>query len=104
MALKVFVSSSSLSQLEEILEYINSVWGNKSAANFANEFINCINKIEQAPQAFPVIIKNKNVHRCVITRHNSMFYRIKENEIEVVFLFDNRQSLSKLKTQLKRIK
>jgi plasmid stabilization system protein ParE len=104
MALNIFLSPTALFQLEQNLDYILNNWNHKTAVDFLDTFYDCIKKISEFPNAFPLTNKNKNVHRCVISRHQSMYYRVMDNEIEIVFLFDNRQSSAKLKKQLKKIK
>lgn len=37
-----------------------------------------------------------NVHRAIITKHNSIYYQILETEIEIITIFDNRQDPNNL--------
>ncbi len=101
MALKVFLSPLAFSQLVSTLEYTNENWGKQAAKNFADKFIACTNIISEQPQSFPVSNKKKKLHRCVVTGQTTFYYRLKENKIEIAFLFDNRLSPTKLKNFIK---
>lgn len=48
------------------------------------------------PKSCPESEEFKGLHKCVVTKHNSLFYRITDDEIEVITLFDNRQDPSSL--------
>jgi hypothetical protein len=45
----------------------------------------------------PVIDVKRNIHRCVVVKQVSLFYRIKSSHIELLLFWDNRQNPSKLK-------
>ena len=49
-------------------------------------------RLEQNPEAFPVIRHlNFDIRRCVITKHNSIIYLIKDGSIYIIDVFDTRQ-------------
>lgn len=57
---------------------------------------NNIKMILQDPHVFPIINKEFKIRKSVITKQNTLFYREKENKIEIVRLFDTRQDPNKL--------
>ena len=103
MALKIFLSVSAQKQLEELSKYLTDHWGSESCRKFILMFDSCLETISEFPDAFPVSYKNKNLHRCIIAKQVSIFYRVKNNTIEIAFLFDNRQSPDKLGNLIKEI-
>jgi hypothetical protein len=43
----------------------------------------------------------KGLYKCVVTKQSSFYYRIRNNEIEIITLFDNRQNQSKIFEEIK---
>lgn len=48
--------------------------------------------IENEPFAFPASGKFPGLRKCVLTRQTLAFYRIFENEVEIISLVDARQN------------
>ena len=89
---------SPLSQrdLNQILDYLDANWGKSVALNYL-EIINLlIYELTLHPKQFPLINKKKNIRKCVITKHNSLYYTISKNKIAILRIFDTRQDPSKL--------
>jgi len=82
---------------ENILDYLYNRWGE----NIANKFIDITNdlvkQISINPKQFPLINKNINVRKCVITKHNTLYYRDREKYIDILRIYDNRQDPKKLR-------
>ena len=49
------------------------------------------------PKQFPLIFKKKKIRKCVMTKHNTLFYRENKDNIDILRIFDNRQDPKKLK-------
>ncbi len=43
----------------------------------------------------------KGLYQCVVTKQSSFYYRIRNSEIEIITLFDNRQDQSKIFEEIK---
>jgi plasmid stabilization system protein ParE len=74
-----------------ILTYINKNWGDKVASNFIDLTENILNQISINPKQFPIIYKRKKVRKCVLTKHNTLFYRDGKTNIEILRIYDTRQ-------------
>jgi plasmid stabilization system protein ParE len=74
-----------------ILDYLNKNWDYKVAANFIDLTENIINQISINPKQFPICYKRKKVRRCVLTKHNTLFYRDGKVNIEILRIYDTRQ-------------
>lgn len=83
--------------LDNILGYLNKNWSNKIALRFINIIDEVLRQIAINPKQFPIINKNLKVRKCVVTKHNSLFYLQNNNRIEILRLFDNRQDPDKLR-------
>lgn len=82
--------------LEEILSYLAEEWENSVSLKFLNLVDILLKQIANNPRQYPLIHKSLNIRKCVLTRHNSLFYRNKRSAIEVVRIFDTRQDPEKL--------
>ena len=79
-----------------ILDYLDKNWGFWVATTFINKVDSHIGLIAKDPQLFPVINLDLQIRKCVITKQNTLFYRVKNNDVEIVRLFDTRQNPDKL--------
>lgn len=97
MPKKIIWSSLSEKDLSDIMSYLNKEWD----AKIANQFIDIIEKILKQislnPKQFPLINKKRKVRKCVITRHNSLFYQDRKEYISILRIYDTRQDPEKLK-------
>jgi len=82
--------------LEEILDYLAEEWENSVSLKFLDLVDILLKQIAINPKQFPLINKSLNIRKCVITKHNTLFYRNKRTVIEVVRIYDTRQDPEKL--------
>ncbi len=81
-----------------ILQYLELEWGKKlTDEKFIDLTDNSIKQITINPKQFPIIQKKKKIRKCVLTKHNSMFYQIGSESIDILRIFDTRQDPRKLK-------
>ena len=72
-------------------------WSFKTAVAFLDKFFLKINNISLHPYGYSKSVLGRNIRRCLVTKHVTLYYKIKKYKIFVLFLFDNRQSPYKLK-------
>lgn len=82
--------------LGEILDYLAEEWENSVSLKFLDLVDILLKQIAINPKQFPLINKSLNIRKCVITKHNTLFYRNKRTVIEVVRIYDTRQDPEKL--------
>jgi len=90
-------SPLSETDLEVILEYLAEDWNGKVAIRFLDKIEHLLEQISINPEQFPLVNKKRKVRKCVITRHNTIFYRENEGYVEVLRIFDTRQDPKRLK-------
>ena len=83
--------------LQQILDYLRAQWGDHVADNFMEVTFEMVGYIGSNPKLFPVIFRKLKVRKCVLTKHNTLFYRETAEAIEILRIFDTRQNPSKLK-------
>jgi plasmid stabilization system protein ParE len=79
-----------------ILEYLNKNWGVKVASNFINLTDHFINQISINPRQFPISYRRKKIRKCVMTKHNTLYYRDVKANIEILRIYDTRQDPNSL--------
>ena len=89
-------SSKSVSDLENILDYLALEWDDSVALKFLDLIEVLMLQISINPIQYPLIHKKLNLRKCVITKHNSLFYRNRKGHVEIVRIYDNRQDPKKL--------
>ncbi len=60
----------------KILAYVEESWSNKEVRNLINEVEKLLVLIEQKPYMFESSRKSRNVRKAVITKHNTLYYRL----------------------------
>lgn len=89
--MKVVLSPTARRKLENLLEYLQEEWSVKVKLEFMVKLDRSIEQISTHPKNCPESQRFIGLHKCVVTRQTSLYYRVGKNEIEVITLFDNRQ-------------
>lgn len=80
-----------------ILDYLQNNWDNAVVKGFIDITTSSVYQISNNPRQFPLIYKNKKIRKCVLTKHNTLFYRDRKDSVDILRIFDNRQDPKKLK-------
>jgi len=82
----------------KILDHLAEEWTKREVKNFINEVESLLEQIETNPEMFQASRKKKNVRKGIITKHNTLYYRIKprKKELELISFWDNRQDPGKM--------
>lgn len=78
--------------LSNLLEYLELKCNNKVCNDFLENLDHCILQIQINPDQFLFFNKELQIRKCVITKHNTLFYRETESRIEILRLYDTRQN------------
>jgi plasmid stabilization system protein ParE len=87
---KVFWTDHAFSELKDTYRHLEENWTEK-------ELDHTIELISKNPELFQVSKKKKEVRRAVVARFNNLYYRTKNDTIEILSIFSNRQDPSKIK-------
>ena len=93
----VILSPSAKFDIQNISQYLNQEWGKNVLTKFLFKVNWIINQIVINPQQYPIINSRLKIRRCVITKQNTLFYRIVNDKIEIVRIYDTKQDQKKLK-------
>jgi plasmid stabilization system protein ParE len=79
----------------KILEYLNDNWTIKELEAFVKRTEEVIDHIYKNPLLYPYS-KESDTHKCVVVKQVSLFYRIKNNGIELLVFWDTRQDPARI--------
>jgi plasmid stabilization system protein ParE len=96
MSKKIVWSPLSERDFGRILQYLNRNWDEKVANQFIDLTENILEQISINPRQFPVIYKKKKIRKCVLTKHNTMFYRDSKTQIDILRIYDTRQDTNNI--------
>ena len=96
MPKQILWSPSAENDFLHILEYLQNNWDEKVSLRLIEITDKLIKQISTNPRQFPVIQKDKKIRKCVISKHNTLYYRERGSFIDILRIFDNRQDPHKL--------
>jgi plasmid stabilization system protein ParE len=88
----VTISQRAQDNLINILYYLEVNWSERIKTGFLKRLIKLIGYIKENPYLFPISEYGQDVRRCMITKHNILYYRIINNTIEIITIHDVRQN------------
>lgn len=97
MPKQVIWSPQSENDFSAILEYLQENWDKMVFMKFIEIVDELINQISLNPKQFPIIQTKMKIRKCVITKHNSLYYREINGSVDILRIYDNRQDSRKLK-------
>jgi len=77
------------------LEYLNEEWTIKEIAAFIERTEIVLQHISNNPLLYSYS-KAADVHKCVVVKQVSLFYRVRADHIELLVFWDNRQNPERL--------
>lgn len=90
-------SSKAESDFIAVSSYLFFRWNKDVAADF-DELVNKnIKSIVHDPLQFPFYNKRLNIRKCVLTKHNTLYYHYDSDTIYLIRIYDTRQNPHKLK-------
>ena len=94
---KILWTEHALNELSDTYEYLELHFTERELKKLSSELDRTLQLISQNPYLFPLSESN-GVMRIVIKKFNTIYYREKENYIEILSFFSNRQNPNKRKT------
>jgi len=97
---KLIISRLAQNKLESIFDYLLENWGKKAKQDFIKKLDKSVAAIEKNPSGFPQSAERPGIHKCVISKQSTMYYRFSSEVIVVLTVFDNRQAPNKLDKEI----
>jgi len=94
------LSKRAVRRLQELLEYLDNEWSESVKKKFVKELDQSLRLIRRNPASFPKTDFVKSLHRCVVTKHITLYYTYDESTVFIVTLFDNRQNPQRINKEI----
>ena len=95
MAFKVTWTPHAEEDYKKVITYLKDTWTEKIALQFINKVEQRLSRLSIFPLTGIVSNKDTSIRCIVITKHNKLYYRLKNDTIEILSLFDTRQNPNK---------
>lgn len=100
MAKQIILTPLAIKNYNQIIEYLLEHWGVGVTENFIKRVEEVEQLLSKQAQVYPFIHPSKKIQRCILTKHNTIYFREYEESIRILMIFDNRQDPSKLRDLL----
>jgi plasmid stabilization system protein ParE len=94
---KIIWTDEALKNLKGIIIYLENRWTKKEITKFSKLLDHQLELIENNPLLFAEGENSKGIRKSVLSKQTTIYYQISNYEIEIISLFDNRQTPKKLK-------
>ena len=92
----IYWTENALNELSDTINYLEKNFTEKEIKKLVKHIENTIVLISRNPDIFPKS-EMKNIYKVVILKFNTLYYRTKDEQIQILSFFSNRQSFSKMK-------
>ena len=90
-------SDFALNELQKTFEYLEEYWTEKELKTLARRLESILTLISKNPLLFQASDIKKDLRRVIILKHNTLYYRLKNDTIQIISFFSNRQNPQKRK-------
>ena len=91
MALEIIWSPRSRKNFASVITYLEKNWTEKEIKNFVKQVAKTLSLVSQSPYLYKPLSGKETIREAVVTKHNLLIYRIENNKIELLTIFDTRQ-------------
>jgi plasmid stabilization system protein ParE len=101
--LEIIISPIAQWKIEELLNYLETEWSFHAKNKFLNILLRAFDQLAKHPRSSIKSSEFPDLYKKVVTKHTSIYYRIKGDRLEIVDMVDNRQNPDDIYEQIKRI-
>ena len=94
---EVVLSPPAKEKLEQLLQYLSDEFSERIMLAFLSRLEKSVSTVQKYPESCPASLKVKSVRKCTVTKQTVFYYRVRNNRIEILTLFDTRQHPGKSK-------
>jgi len=92
MHYKVTISRRAENNLEVLYEYLNDNWPDKVRIDFIKSLKKEVDYLRVNPYINQKSDLKRGIRRSIITKHNILYYRILDEEVEIITIQDSRMN------------
>lgn len=95
MPYRINWTESAKKSFDDIIEYLLHDWTQKEVNQLIYRTERVLELLSNNPRIYPVI--HQDIRRCVLSKHNSLFFVIENNQVTILACWDNRKDPKELK-------
>lgn len=96
MNLPIVWTPEAESTFQAQLDYLEENWPEVTLRNFIDRVFDVIDQLAEHPELYPTYQKSERIHHGVINPYVTLYYKIKEEQIDLLLFWPNRQDPNKL--------
>ncbi|SMG50205.1 ParE toxin of type II toxin-antitoxin system, parDE [Marivirga sericea] len=98
---EILLSKRASDKLEKLLHYLELEWSLKVKKAFIGKLDTVFAQISKYPDSAPKSDSVKGLHRFVISKQTTMYYKYDSKSVKIVTFFDTRMNPKRLKKDTK---
>lgn len=87
---EVQLSKRSSKKLDKLLYYLETAWSHKVKSDFIKRLNKAVNQIAKYPESAEKSAIVEGLHRIVVTKQTTFYYKFSDKSVTTVTLFDTR--------------
>jgi len=99
---KIVLTKKAADLLENLFQHLENEWSVKARDEFIAKFENAVLQIQKFPEIAPRSKEVPVLHKYILTKQTSVFYRVEKKSITIITIFDNRMNPDVLKNLTKK--
>ena len=96
MEKEVILTPLALEDFNNVIEYLTENWDIVTTRKFILRFERIIILLSNNPGIFPYFDKSKELQKCLVTKHNVIYFKETKHVVRIITIFDTRQNPKKL--------
>jgi len=97
MAKEIKWTKTAAKNFDKVIDYLENNWSEKIVSNFVTRTFDLLDLLAELPEIGELQDKKRQIRGMLITKHNKLFYRIDNDTLIVLRIFDTRQNPKKLR-------
>jgi len=91
MSLAIKFTPEAEDTYNSLVSQLRQRWGEQFVTKFERKISKALDTIISSPYIYPLAYENTEIRKCLIHKNCSMFYKIYDSTILIVWFWDNRQ-------------
>ena len=100
--MKIKLTSLASFKLVKLLNYLEEEWSAKTKLKFIEKMNYKFEMLKSTPEIFPISQTRPDLRKLVITKQSIALYKVVEEVIYIITIFDSRQNPSEIENEIKK--
>ncbi len=95
--MKIIWTPDAVETFKQNVSYLTEEWNDVVVETFIAKTEEVIATISTHPLLYPTTLKGTGIHKCLVVKQISLYYRILDDRIDLLLFWNNYQNPKKLK-------